>query len=323
MNTAFLLGAGFSKWAADVPVAAQLFDFLILASIRDSPKLERIRGMKEEWDAAHPEGDSEQFIAHVFERGLQRDRATLSWYIARRLNEPFLWTQHYGGVPRRRTLSIDETYKRHLPGLDRVRDFLAAHGLAEATGIVTTNYDLLVEYALGSGGFHYGDKGEQLHGPGAHPMRREAVTLSGTLPLAKLHGSISWDSDSRYTDGRRALTGNALIVAPVPEKIPPPALRGAWRLAASILSRCECVVVFGFAFNPYDVAVLEMLSDAGRAVRSVELFDIAPPLKRAQDVWPAAEVVPFLPPAPSEAEARSGEGDLTKRLERTDGVGLP
>ena len=143
------------------------------------------------------------------------------------------------------------------------------------------------------------------------------------LRCAPTHHPLAVINPAPTASGISHLTGNALIVAPVPEKTPPPALRGAWRLAASILSRCERVVVFGFAFNPYDVAVLEMLSDAGRAVRSVELFDIAPPLKRAQDVWPAAEVVPFLPPAASEAEARSGEGDLTKRLERTGGVGLP
>jgi hypothetical protein len=297
MNTAFLLGAGFSKWAADVPVAAHLFDFRISATLRDRSKLELVQKLKEVWDNAHPGAYAEQFIAYVFERGLQREWAALEWYIARRLNEPFLWRQQYGGIVRRRTLSIDETYKRHLPGLSRVRDFLTNQGLEQASGIVTTNYDLLVEYTLGSRGFQYGDKGEQLYGPGAHPRRREPVILTGCLPLAKLHGSISWDSGTRYTDGRRALTGNALIVPPVPEKMPPSTLGKAWELAKDILNQSNRVVVFGFAFNPYDRAVLDLLARAGKSARRVELFDIEPPVERAQEVWPAAEVAPHPPPA--------------------------
>ncbi len=315
MNTAFLLGAGFSRWAADVPVAAQLFDFRISATSRDRPKLDLVRSLKESWDDAHPGAYAEQFIAHVFERYLQREQAALSWYIARRLNEPFLWRQQHGGVVRRRTLSIDETYKRHLPGLSTVRDFLTEQGLERALGIITTNYDLLVEYALGSSGFHYGEEGEQLHGPGAHPMRREPVVLTGRLPLAKLHGSISWDQGTRtrYTDGRRALTGNALIVAPVPEKTPPPALQPTWQLAADILRRSERVVVFGFAFNPYDVAVQELLSEAGKSLRRVELFDIAPPVQRAQEVWPAAEIMPLRPPPEAGMPTLPTGSDLMRR----------
>ena len=55
-------------------------------------------------------------------------------------------------------------------------------------GIVTLNYDLLVEYALGSRGFNYGAIGEVLRGRGPYPVSlwRNPVALSGRIPLAKL-----------------------------------------------------------------------------------------------------------------------------------------
>jgi hypothetical protein len=252
--------------------------------------------LKEQWDVIHADQSSEQFIASVLEGGFAKQQAALIWYLGRRLNEPFLWRQSFGGRERRRTLSIDETYKKHLPGLTQARAFLRHHGLNDSSGIVTTNYDLLVEYALGSRGFNYGVLGEVLHGPGAHPMRQKPVVLSGSTPLAKLHGSLSWDLDRRYSDGRRALTGNALIVAPVPEKTPPTSLAAVWELARGILRAADRLVVFGFAFNPYDKAVLELLRRSGAHLQRVEVFDLLSREEQARQLWPLASVSCGPPP---------------------------
>lgn len=291
METALFLGAGFSKWAAGVPVAKELFDFEIAASVTDSRKLSRLKLLYSAWLENVPESEgplSEKFIGHSLAHASENDREILLWYIGRRLTEPFIWYRPFG---RRRTLTIDETYKDRLPGISKARNFLQRFSPLTTTGILTTNYDLLIEYSLGSQGFNYGVRGEQLHGAGGHPLRREAVILNGKTPLAKLHGSISWDPRRRYTDGRRALTGNALIVAPTHEKEPEKTLLDVWTLAASILNRSERIVVFGFAFNPYDTATLDMLAAAGGKIRRVELFDISPPIAAAQAVWPKAEIV--------------------------------
>lgn len=296
MRTAMLLGAGFSKWAADVPVASELFDFAIVVSTRDERKLGIVKSAKTGWDYRHPGTHSEKFISHVLQNRGELQRSALLWYVTRRLSEPFMWYASYGGARRRRTLGIDEPYKRHLPGIERARQFIGRQMDSPLVGIITTNYDLLVEYALGSRGFRYERVNEVLHGAGAHPRRRSPIVLSGSLPYAKLHGSISWDGNRRYADGRRAITGNALIVAPTPEKEPHPALAAVWQLSASILQSAERIIVFGFAFNPYDTAVLSHLSGEARDVRLVEIVDPMPQTARAQRVWPSAEIVSWEPP---------------------------
>lgn len=299
MRTAFLLGAGFSKWAANVPVASELFDFRISTSARDRPKLSLVRGLKHDWDSANPGAYAEEFIAHILEKGLQAHRNALKWYIARRLNEPFLWEwerAYDAPTPwRRRTLGIDEVSKRRLRGVSIAETFLANEMEDTCVGLVTTNYDLLIEYALGSGGFHYGVEGERLHGRATSRRRGVSVELTGRIPLAKLHGSVSWELGRRYSDGRRALGGDPLIVAPVPEKSPLSALHPVWRLASEILNSATRIVVFGFAFNPYDVAVLELLSQA-HSVENVDVFDISPPIERAKAIWPSAAIEAYPPP---------------------------
>ncbi len=293
LEAALLLGAGFSKWAANVPVAAELFDFKLSASVTDQRKLIVVQRGKDAWDAAHPTGYAEEFVAHVLLTGSIRERDCLSWYITRRLSEPFIWYQQR----KRRILQIDETYKDSLPGVSVARQLLNAFLLDQLGGIVTTNYDLLVEYALGSRRFNYGEVGEVLAGPGAHPRRPGPVLLQGTVTLAKLHGSISWDRQFRYTDGRRGLTGNALIVAPGPEKTPPCELTPVWEAAAEILQRARRLVVFGFSFNPHDQAVRELLRVAGRHLREVHVIDPSPPIDRVAEIWPNASITSAPPPA--------------------------
>jgi hypothetical protein len=166
-------------------------------------------------------------------------------------------------------------------------------------GIVSCNYDLLVEYALTTRHFNYGVRGQQLHGRGPNPWfpgRGSYPTLQGLLPLAKLHGSLSWEGDRRYTDGRRGLSGKATIIPPRREKEPPPELTATWTLARTILLRTNRLVVFGFAFNPYDKAVLNLLAATGEGVSRVLLVDLKPPVDVAHDLWPNAIIYSSRPP---------------------------
>jgi len=299
---AVLLGAGFSKWAAGLPVAAHLFDFQLAPSgVREEGKLRLVRQLKAAWDSEHPDGIAEQFIAHAL-AGPPRVSSAVLWYIVRRLSEPYIWTEWHAGKWRRHVLMIDENRRLERPGVTRARAFLLGLG-PDVTGILTTNYDLLVEYAFGTKLFNYGRRGEVLLGRGAYPVSQwqNPVALTGPVSIAKMHGSISWDAHGRYTDGRRGLTGNALIVAPTSEKAPPAQLASVWQLGSRILEQSSRLLVFGFAFNPYDEALLSHLATHGRELEKVMLVDINPNLDGAKRVWPHAEVR-TIPPPESSAE---------------------
>ena len=201
---------------------------------------------------------------------------------------------------------IDENRRFEIEGVVQARDLLQRVCGSGLAGIITTDHDMLVEYALGTRGFNYGMVGEVLTGRGAYPVSQwvHPVRLTGTVPLAKVHGSISWDESACYTEGRRAVTGGALIVAPTPEKGPPASLEGVWRLASSILERASGLLVFGFSFNPYDEAVLGLLRRSGQNLRSVLLIDVGPRLERARGLWPHAAVSSSKPPPSGDRDIR-------------------
>lgn len=300
-----LLGAGFSKWAADLPLARELFDFRIRPfGVREEGQLRFIRDLKANWDSEHPQGFSEEFVAYALNRD-HRAATAVRQYVARRLSEPYIWEEWHAGRRRRHVLMIDESRKADRPGVEAARRFLQRLLKANLSGIVTTNYDLLIEYALGTGGFNYGCVGEHLDGRGPYPLSqwRKPVVLRGSLPVAKVHGSISWDEDGRYTDGRRGISGKALIVAPGPGKRPPTTLERDWTLAASLLNSTRRLVVFGFAFNPYDEVLLQHLETHGEAIHEVLLIDITPNESAARQLWPRAEIRSGLPPPHGEAES--------------------
>lgn len=151
---AVFLGAGFSKWAAGLPVAAELFDFQVEPfGVQEQDRLKLVRQLKAAWDAEHPNGTAEEFIAYALAT-TSRFRAAVLWYIVRRLSEPYIWTEWHTGKWRRHVLMIDENRKFDRPGVTRARDFLLGLG-QDINGILTTNYDLLVEYALGTRLFNY------------------------------------------------------------------------------------------------------------------------------------------------------------------------
>jgi hypothetical protein len=297
-----LLGAGFSNWAADLPIARQLFDFAIEPfGPKEERLLARIRATKANWDTSHPGKQAEQFIAHaVAAGGAYRD--LVLWYVQRRLVAPFIFQEGHVGRIRRHVLQIDERSRaKGRPGIVETAKFLE---LARPDGIITLNYDMLVEYALGARGFHYGAPNQVLSGRGPYPVSQfiNPVQLRGTLPLLKLHGSISWDERGEFADGRRGLSGRALIVAPVPEKIPPPELAHVWRAARSLLRATTRIVAFGVAFNPYDEAVLALLGEAHPD--AALLIDPYPKTAAAQRVWPSARIVAIPPPPDGDGAIR-------------------
>ena len=300
------LGAGFSKWAADLPVASELFDFQIEPwGQREERRLGIVKRKKADWDQRHPDDLAEEFIGYALTLR-QEERKPVLWYIVRRLSRDFIWKEFHAQKCRRHHLMVDENRKWNIPGVVRAHNFLKGAALRSLAGIVTTNYDMLVEFALGTRAFNYGTRNERLTGRGPYPVSqwRNPVILTGRLPLAKIHGSVSWDATHRYTEGRRGVTGDALIVAPTPEKRPPELLGPVWDLAETILQDASSLLVFGFAFNEYDQAVLELLKSAGRTVKNVLIVDIKPNIRAAQRLWPEADIRATEPPPEGEAIIR-------------------
>ncbi len=293
--TALVIGAGFSKWAVGLPVAEGLFDFRITPrNATEHGRIVRLKAEKRRWDDSHRGGLAEQFVADMLQK-TDRTHKTVLWYVTRRLSEPFL-ASILGGL---QTLMIDDARAKTLRGVQRVQRFLQKITTSPISGIVTANYDLLVEYALGTQAFNYGTKGEILQGRGKNPMfpwQGARPALCGDLPIAKIHGSVSWTKNTRFTDGRCGLRGDALIVPPHAGKIQPAVLQRTWQLAESILRPSFKAIVFGFGFNSYDDQLLNLLAKGGSRLKAVLLVDVVPKVDAAQRLWPSAQITTCDPP---------------------------
>jgi hypothetical protein len=92
------------------------------------------------------------------------------------------------------------------------------------------------------------------------------------------------------------LTGHALIVAPTPEKQSPDSLKSVWNLAKEILRKATRIIVFGFAFNPYDEAVLNLLQSEGKNLESVLLVNIESKTEAVHSLWPSTKIISTMPP---------------------------
>lgn len=144
---------------------------------------------------------------------------------------------------------------------------------------------------MGTSRFNYGVADEVLRGRGHNPTFPHQFAgrcLTGDVRLAKLHGSLSWTDTAKYTSGKPGRAGAALIVAPSPEKTVPSNLTFTWDLGAEILQDSRYLIVFGFAFNPYDAALLDLLRATGRRFGHVLLIDPKPAMLAAKSLWPKA-----------------------------------
>jgi len=62
--------------------------------------------------------------------------------------------------------------------------------------------------------------------------------------------------------------------------------------------RCsERLLVFGFAFNPYDESVLSLFRTDGSNLKNILLIDPDPPRERAAAIWPNANITAAPPPS--------------------------
>lgn len=147
-----LFGAGFSNWSANIPVAEDLFDYnIFIDGQREEDKIEQVRNLKKLWDKGHPDGNVENFLQYSLSLN-QKDQELLIWYIVRRLTDPFIWRDEWG----RHVLMIDEYRRFRIEGVAKASAFIEKCTDLSISGIITTNYDMLIEYSLGTKGFNYG-----------------------------------------------------------------------------------------------------------------------------------------------------------------------
>ena len=99
-----ILGAVFSKWAANLPVAKELFDFVIEPfGVREEKKLSSVRDLKASWDIANPSEPAEAFIEFAMRQRCETSQLVV-WYVVRRLSDPYIWKEWHAGKWRRHSI---------------------------------------------------------------------------------------------------------------------------------------------------------------------------------------------------------------------------
>ncbi len=311
-RAAVILGAGWSV-PAGLPPASALFDGDLQAgSLAAYRRLSRVQAAYETWAERQADPKAEIFLRESYEsRWYPVPWPHVVEYVQARLASPA-----YGDTRSRTSLRygqrvINRTYCRQhesfwIDLLQRV----------ELSGVITTNYDLLAERSLRHRsvkrpplpGFYYAGlpKPQVALGqsqPWTVQDRQDRVPLTGTIPLAKLHGSLNWAIEDGecvaiYQDVRAAFRhgGTAAIVPPIPEKQPPAFLTHVWDEAQELLADADVWVVVGYSLPEYDHAIRDLFDrSACRKLHSLELHD--PYSEQLQGRWkclfPTANVLCF------------------------------
>jgi hypothetical protein len=231
-------------------------------------RLSRLKVEYDSWLSSHPSEHAEVFIK--FSQDTNKGFNLVNWYITRRLAEPFIVKSG-----RRYTWYINSYHPGRNEGIAKAQTLINALRSAAPSrklGIVTTNYDLILEYCLGTRDFNYGVPNEQI-GFTPYPYPRP-LHVTGDVQISKLHGSISWSETAKFPDSRLGLSGKCLIVPPVAEKTAPPLLKCQWQFAKKALTECDRLVVFGFSFNEQDAAIRRFLSQSVPTKSKIILVDV-------------------------------------------------
>ena len=162
-------------------------------------------------------------------------------------------------------------------------------------GIVTTNYDLVIEKLLGPtssgrlGGFNYGKGGERLLG--RHPVSSQwtygPVTITGKIPLLKLNGSLNWAISSdgqvvKYIDSRPSRSRRyQVLLLPPATGIKHNKLQPIWEHAERVLRTADVWIFCGYSVPDYDQAVRDLLRTSVKNTKRIVILDInAGPIKQ-------------------------------------------
>ena len=277
-RVAVFLGAGFSALAG-IPLASQLFHDCPVADLPLRQDLvERVLYNWEEWRARQG-GTAEEYLSTLEASKGQAWREALR-YVA------LVVTLSTPGVVVRGRRPLIDGHTLNLANKVAVHELFWGAVLEQTSdlAVVTTNYDIVAERGLrlaprrrlGLPGFNYGVVGERLAGgKGPGFFRNPWPSAAGSVPVFKLHGSVSWAYGrgglEKYHDCRPAIRGDAAIIAPVREKEIPRAFGGVWSGAAEALCTAGKWLVVGYSFPEYDLAVNELLRNCYRAGTTVHV----------------------------------------------------
>lgn len=283
MQISFLAGAGFSKWSCDLPLVSGLFDFHVHAdNEKEEKRFVRLQRRYNQWLQEHPNENNEAFVASA--QTAEGKFNLVNWYITRRLTEPFIIESG-----RRYTWYINSYHARTHHGIVRAQSILTALQRVGRLGVITTNYDMVIEYSLGTRNFNYGVLNENI-GWSPYPYP-QPVRLTGNVSIAKLHGSLSWGPDGKRPDLRYGLTGKCLIVPPTASKSPQSVLAEQWLVAERILRQSRVLVVMGFAFNDYDQEIRQFIAKRAANIPKVVFVDVSDIRPRVRSLFIEKELI--------------------------------
>ena len=295
LQIAMFAGAGFSK-AWGLPLANEIMDMQAIRT-KSFPKkwqVELIDKVEAVWnDTNHIHGG----VVDEFARMLQQSELAgdvsdkLSFeeftsFLALRLSSEH-WrvgaaheTKGGTGDHIRKQRSVTKGYLALLKGLKN----------QDLIGIVTTNYDLVIEKLIGPtdsgrlGGFNYGETGEALQGRHftGSQWSYKLDTITGKIPLLKLNGSLNWAIspdgqvvkfiDARYSRGRTY----PVLITPPATGVKHDKLQLVWDRAEQVLSTADIWIFCGYSIPDYDQAVRDLLRASAKNVRRVIILDTNP-----------------------------------------------
>jgi hypothetical protein len=269
-ETVAILGAGFS-YVVGLPLAKDLLNAPSFVFSRASgQRFAAVDQAWVKWQSEHPGAGPEQFLGDIYAR---RRTSLMPWEWAVELVGTVLASPRGDDIPSVHNPRYAGRITTPVRNKHHVAFWDLLHAGASLSAVVTFNYDLLAERGLRHRpmrrsvrhGFYYGGfaRPQLLRGlaqPFSVQNPQRIVELSGTLPLYKLHGSLSWSEEDgelvMYQDMRPAFRrgGEALIVPPVEGKSAPGWLKPVWTEAEATLSRAHTWVVCGYSLPPYDLA---------------------------------------------------------------------
>ena len=297
MITVFL-GAGFSLLGG-VPLASQLFDEEpYVDTISRAKLIERVRDGWERW-YEQTRGTPEEYLTQLEAWGGQQWRDAV-WYVALVVTLGMRGVRVAGQRPTITHHSV--SLANNIPEQEQFWSIL--FGKTTDACVITTNYDILAERGLRlkskprlpRPGFQYGDGPVQFSG-GSHPgvFHSRLPVAEGTVPILKLHGSVSWSVGKggieRHHDCRPAIRGNPAIIAPANEKRIPSLFQEIWDKAAAALATSQVWIIVGYSFPECDEAVNSLFRSNALHEPKVHVFNPdATAARRLSDNIPNADV---------------------------------
>lgn len=281
---ALFLGAGFSKpWG--LPLAGELLPdseekwALIIKMFQRNYQKELAESVQKSWLKYRNECKNS---VDIFAQALQLDKrgamdlpfADLARFLALRLGVMHSGFPGYFGGASRYTSHHIQQQRNILSCYRELVEVLEEYSLE---GIVTTNYDLVVEKILGPstkgklGGFNYGRQGQPAQGK--HQINSQRwwgpVTIDGTIPLLKLHGSLNWALSDKedidvWVDCRPSLSRKYRPLIVPPHDSSHDKILSQIRLKAlEVLSSADVWIFCGYSFPDHDID-----KDVGKLLRA-------------------------------------------------------